>query len=274
MREFLKRAVLPGYLALSLLAAGCTPSASDGRNAFLSLAQLLGRTTDTGGTPGGGGGIISGPFFRESMSISFQNTLADLEVNFSFVAWVNTSSIRSADQQDALLSNGYVQLTRSVTLGTAYTLPPGTFVFNGPGTAGATLLRIPGGACREMSSQGPRECGSSGLVELITPDAILVFNDPPVSCDSVAYEFTQDGLPLPDVPLDVFLFEGATGLGASKTLAQVQSYQCDPFQPGLFLRGSQPASENLYLEGDSIVFTFGIVPDPATGITAQVVIGP
>ncbi len=280
------KTMLLGAVSAASLMLGCASSADSGTNAFLSLAQLLGRTTSGSNGGSSGGGTATPGFFRESSRIQFQNNNTVFEVNFSFVAWVNVSSIRSADQQDALFSNGYVQLTSSVQIGTAVSLPPGTFVFNGPGKAGATLLRIPPGECREIRSTGAMECGSTSGASLISPDGILVFADPPVSCDSAAFEFTEDGFPVTDIrflavasEITGVLFEGATGTGPIKTLQQVQGYQCNPFMPGYFLRDTQGATtaadaQNLYLEGDSITFSFDIVPEMTTGFYATVTIAP
>jgi hypothetical protein len=261
MRVFSTALVLVALLA----AAGC-PVTTSQRNAFVTLAEEFG-VPSTGTTDRGGGATGAGTsdMFRRTMSVSFANTHPTADVETSFVAWVEISSIRSADQQDALLRDGYVQLTREVSLGTPYTLPPGTFVYNGPGTAGATRVRL---GPTQAASQLP----TTDVIELITPDVILVFVQPPVSCENVAFQFMREG---------EVIFEDDNNPsrrtfdeGGFKTLAQVDVYQCDPLRPGLFLkRGGGLRQPNEYFEGESVAYQFNQLPD-GDGDFATVAIGP
>jgi len=176
---------------------------------------------------------------------------------------VNVSSIRTAEQQDALLAGGYVQLTREVQLGTAFTLPPGTFIYSGPGVAGATPVRL-------LAAQGDGDGQpTTEAFDIITPDVILAFSQPPVSCDSVAFFYTVDG----EVLNEPGLGAGATGAGPLKTLAQIDVYECEPFQPGVFLRlGGGARMSNEFFEGNDVRFDFFAGPDQ-NGDFANVTIG-
>lgn len=248
----------------ALAAAGCLQTGAE-RNPFLTLTETLGISTVTDpdeDTGGGGTPIGAEERFRRPMSVTFANNAAAGELNVSFVAWVETGSIRSAEQQDALLRGGYVQLTREVRIGSVFSLPPGTFVFNGAGAAGATAVRVPAAgaaaATREFS--------------LITPDVLLAFSQPPTSCDSVAFFFTVNGEPLSSTDVNQGLFGGATGVGGLKTLAQVDAYQCEPLRPGLFIKlGGGAKRPNEYFEGASVRFDFFGVPN-AEGFAATVTI--
>jgi hypothetical protein len=195
------------------------------------------------------------------------------DLNVSVAAWVNVSSIRSAEQQDVLISGGYVQLTREVKIGSVFTLPPGTFVFNGPGVAGATPLVI------ESPEDGQT---TSETLELITPDVLLFFKAPPVSCETPGFTFTDEGLPLdadtqgvfvPGATDNIAADTGATDALGIHTLAQFDVYQCEPLQPGLFLRiGGGVREANEYFEGDDVAVTFNSEPD-ANGMYAIITIG-
>lgn len=180
------------------------------------------------------------------MTVTFRNNHTTAELRTSFAAWVNSSSIRSAQQQDALLSGGYVQLGHEVRLGTVFTLPVGTFVYGGAGTAGATPIVLnPGTTTTNTEGGGQVVVPASQAFTLITPDVILAFVQPPVSCDSVAFAFMRNGEPLTAVPVDgpTGPYSGLTGVGGLKTLAQVNVYQCEPLKPGVFLRLSGAAAE-------------------------------
>lgn len=258
---------------IAFLFAGCTGVfPAESRNPFLTLAETFGVPfdNDNGGGGGGGGGVVTGEF-RRTMSITFANNSRNWELNTAFVAWVNVSSIRNADQQDSLLRGGYVQVTNELRLGTSVTLPPGTFVFNGPGVAGATTVRL-----NEATGDANNNVPSTLSVNLITPDAFLVFYEPPVSCDSVAFFFTTEG----EVPTAlsppgkgaVILFSGSAGLGFLKTLAQIEGYQCSPLKPGYFLKlGGGARKANEFFEGENLRFDFGDAPD-ANGNFAVVTI--
>ena len=210
------------------------------------------------------------PRFDGTSSIFFHNTFANADVNASFAAWVNVSSIRSADQQDALLASGFVQLTHEVKLGTAHTLPIGTFVFGGSGLAGATkvfLTPAQGGANATVVAP------TTAAFTMPTPDAILVFVEPPVSCESVAFYYSLDGQPLTAAIGAGGLFGGSTTTGPFKTMAQMNVYECSPFKPGLFF--SQTGSNrqpNQFLEGQDITIDLNPVAD-ANGNFGIVTIG-
>lgn len=261
-----------GLCSAALLVGGGCPS--DGqRNPFLTLTEEFGSTSqdDDGSGGSGGGGSAAGDTFRRSMTLTLENTEETAELNVSVAAWVNASSIRSAEQQDALIANGYVQLTQSVNIGTVYTLPPGTFVLNGPGLGGATTYTL--GRVRDTPI-----IPTSRQVSLIAPDVLLLFLMPPVSCDTPAFTFTIEGFP---VDTDPPVVEGADAPISSsagsyndygvKTLAQIDAYQCSPLKPGLFLKvggGAQAANE--FFEGDNVRATFSLFPD-ANGNTANIV---
>ncbi len=256
-------------LAVGLLLplTGCPTTTASQRNPFITLAEEFGvpASSEEPQQPGGGPGTGAGEFFRRTMSVTFVNTHVDAEMATSMVAWVNVGSIRSADQQDALLRDGYVQLKREVQLGNAFTLPPGTFVRNGAGFAGATTIHL-----------GPTQAATllptTETIELITPDAVLVFTQPPVSCENVAFTFLREGIVVFDD--DGILTLRTFGEGGFKTLAQVQGYQCEPLRPGLFLKtGGGAKQDNEYFEGESVTFTFNENPD-AEGNYATVAIAP
>lgn len=257
-------AQIAGFSALALLLAGC--AAGGERNPFLTLTETLGISSAGGNTDStGGGGTAASTEFRRSMQITFANNHPTADLTTSFVAWVTANSIRSAEQQDALLRSGYVQLTREVRLGTVFTLPVGTFVFNGPGTAGATPIRL---------NQATGGTATTQTISLTTPDVVLVFLQPPVSCDTVAFYYSVDGDILTSEPVGggINIFEGATGGGGFKTLAQVDAYQCDPLTPGLFLKIVGGAVKpNEFFEGDNIRFDFFEQPS-ANGDFATVTI--
>jgi hypothetical protein len=232
---------------LLLLLAGCIPSTSE-RNPFWTVTETYGISAGTETeAPGGGPGAEAEGEFRRDLTLTLTNNHETANMETSFAAWVNVSSIRSAEQQDALLRGGYVQLNREIRLGTAFTLVPGTFVYNGPGLAGATPVTL---AC-PLTETADRTL--SREFTLITPDVILMFSQPPVSCDSTAFIF--DSVLVPGE-------ETVTGAGGFKTLAQVDVYQCEPLRPGLFFRSGGGAKQpNEFYEGDSILFEFNEAPD-------------
>lgn len=260
-------------IAAAALVAGCP---QDQRNAFLTLTETLGATSsgadeDTGGGSSGGGS--AGATFRQTMTVTLVNNNADAELNVGLAAWVNTSSIRTAAQQDALIAGGYVQLTQQATIGTVFTLPPGTFVLNGPGNAGTTR-QVVGRATANGEATTPTE----ESVTIITPDVILLYLAPPTSCESPAYEFTIEGFPVdanipaPDgatPPIDAY--SGSNFHLGVKTLAQMETYQCSPLRPGLFRKvGGGARADNEFFDGENIRMTFNLFPD-ANGNTANVV---
>jgi hypothetical protein len=255
------RPIMLVSVLLAVLSGGC-PTATLERNPFLTYVETF---TAAGGASGGGQGggqAAEENVFRPSMDLTFVSEHPTAVVETSFVAWVSVSSIRSAEQQDVLLANNYVQLVREVRLGTAFTLPVGTFVYNGPGTAGATAVVLsPTGAVEDDGDGGA--VTTQSRYSLVTPDAILVFSEPPVSCDTVAFTYAENGQ---------VATGPATGQGGYKTLAQVDVYQCEPFRPGVFFKISGGAAEdNEYMEGESVTFTFRQTPT-AEGAFAVVTI--
>jgi len=250
-----------------LVVCGCGLQVQE-RSAFLALTETFGfSAADEEDQDGAGGGSAAEERFRLDSTVTFVNTHPTADLNVLFLAWVNVSSIRSAEQQDALLADGYVQLSSTVRIGSVFALPPGTFVRNGPGAAGATIVRL--------GPEGDGTLPSSESFTMITPDVVLALADPPVSCESKAFIFTEDRRPLDAqfVPGGLgFIFVGSTGAGGIKTLAQVDVYDCDPLHPGLFLKLTGGVAEpNEYFEGQDITFTFNAVPD-ADGKFANVLI--
>ena len=245
---------------LLLLVAGCFPT-FDERNAFWTLTETYGATSGSGEVDDGQTAAVAEAEFRRTMGVTFANNHETSQVDASFAAWVYSSSVHSADQQDALLWGGYVQLTRAIEVGSAFTLPPGTFVFNGPGLAGATPVRL---ACPlTETGQGLTITDS---ITLITHDVLLVFSQPTVSCDSVAFIFgnATAGAPVGTGPV--------TTTGGFKTLAQVDVYECTPLRPGLFLKlGGGARAANEFFEGENVHFDFNETPD-AQGNYANVTI--
>jgi hypothetical protein len=251
---------------MPLVVGGCPLQSSQAVNPFITYADEYGigqQPTNAGQS--GAAGVGGGDVFRKEMTLTFTNKNAAAIVESSFVAWVEVSSIRSASQQEALLRGGYKQLSQTVQLGTAYTLPPGTFVYNGAGTAGATRVLLDPGA-GDPNAQGGAVTGTSVEFTLITPDKILVTLQPPVSCDSAAFAFID--------PLSGEILAGASTLsGGYKTLAQVDVYECSPLRPGVFLNTAGGAMQpNQYREGDPVAFSFNATAD-ANGAFATVVVG-
>lgn len=253
------------YAALAAL-CGCIGQGVDERNPFLTATETFGASLFADEAEAGrAAGVGAEAEFRQTMTVTLANLHPQAELNTSFAAWVNPSSIRSADQQDALFAHGYVQLNREVRLGTVFTLVPGTFVYNGPGMAGATTVRL----APTRAAEGGIDPTLATLreFEIITPDVILVFSEPPVSCDSVAFFFTVDGDPLTSEGLSGVgnIFAGPSSeFGGLKTLAQVDAYQCDPLRPGLFFRpGGGALLQSEFFEGQNIRIDFSPVPDDA-----------
>lgn len=260
-------------LTLALLApvllSGCPGQIGDERNPFLTATESYGAALFGAGEEDGGGaaGAALDVGFRRLMTVTLANHHPTAELNTSFMAWVSPGSIRSGEQQDELLENGYIQLDYVVRLGSAFTLVPGTFVYGGAGTAGATTVRLL--PARQDVDEGGALDPSLAVertFSVITPDAILVFSHPPVSCESVAFYFTIDGDPLTSEPLSAVgdIFAGPTSTQAGlKTLSQIDAYQCDPFRPGLFLRtGGGALPDNEFFEGQDIRIDFSPLPNP------------
>lgn len=249
-------------LLVPVLISGCAGlTSADERNPYFTATEtygtsLLGGDDDDDDTSAGSEAEVE---FRETMTLTLANLHATAELNTSFVAWVSPSSIRSGEQQDELLADGYYQLDEEVELGTAFTLVPGTFVYGGEGLAGATTVRL------DETGDEDSETAVELDFTMIVPDAILVYSQPPVSCDTVAFYFTVDGDPLTSEGLSAVgdLYAGAaTSEGGLKTLAQIDAYECDPFEPGLFLRTSGGSLlENEFYEGQDIRIEFSSTPD-------------
>lgn len=249
--------VVGAVIVGGLLVAACAPFA-DETNPYLTLTETFGPGAgDNANDNDSGGGTGGGPteFFRREMTVTLANNNPDAELNVALAAWVNSSSVRSAEQQDALIRGGYVQLTRETRIGSVFSLPAGTLVFAGPGVAGSTAVQLD----RATNGVVTRE------FQFITPDAILVYAQPPVSCESVAFFYSNEDEPL-DSPLvggGLGLFGGATGNAGAKTLAQVDAYQCDPLRPGLFLKlGGGARLPNEFFEGENARFDFLVQPTP------------
>jgi hypothetical protein len=249
------------WLCSALTALMACQSQVSERNPFLGYTEEYGVPGESTTTTTSGSGTASGTtLFRAEQVLTFRNNNQDADLFVTFVAWVNVGSIRSADQQDALLRGGFMQLARETRLGTAVTLPVGTFVYKGSGTAGATDVRL-----------GPAAAGTGGAAatpatqtfNIVTPDGVLAFVQPPVSCESVAFVFSKDGDPLTSVPVGggEGPFGGSTTTGGYKTLAQVDAYSCDPFTPGLFFSRGGQRQANQYFEGYAVTFDFNAVAD-------------
>ncbi|TWT39937.1 hypothetical protein RAS1_43270 [Phycisphaerae bacterium RAS1] len=266
-------------LTAALCLAGCPTDSTVRRNPFLTLTENLGISIGDNENDNGGGTSTPGSgTFRRNLTLTLSN-ISDADLNVKLAAWVNIGSIRTKAQEDALIAGGYRELgaDETVTFGNAFTLPPGTFVFAGPGPGGATTLVIAPGTTTGDEDNEVITPTTQDFV-LIAPDVILFYAAPPASCDSAAFVFSIDGevvdsdrvTPVGDI------YQGATGSGGVKTLAQVSAYACDPFRPGLFLRvgggGRQP---NEYFEGESIRVDFSRTPfNRNTGESARVTIIP
>ena len=149
------------------------------------------------------------------------------------------------------MRGGYVQLTSEVRLGTAYTLPPGTFVLGGPGLAGAAPVHL---GCPNPEIGGGVGIPTTQALTLIAPDVLLVFSQPPVSCDSVAFVYVNELVGAATGPV--------TSEGGFKTLAQVNVYECTPLSPGLFLKtGGGVKAANEFFENNTIHIEFNETPD-------------
>ncbi|NLF33250.1 MAG: hypothetical protein GX591_20485 [Planctomycetes bacterium] len=245
-----------------LLLAGCPGTGGTSGNPFVTITEYgLIQPSDGTVTQAGrsGVGAAVAPVFRREMAITFANTNRGGDLNTNFIAWVYPSSIRSAAQQDALFDSGYRQLATELRLGSAFVLPLGTFIYGGEGTVGATriFLRAPRGAAQE--GEDAPAVATERTISLLTPDVILVCLDPPESCESVAFEYLDEGDVITGDPISGALgvFGGASTTGGFKTLAQVSAYQCWPFQPGLFLKsGGGARAVNQFFEGEDVTFTF------------------
>lgn len=280
------RATKLGLVCLAVAATwGCGQAVdATSRNAFLTLTQTFGSDLipDADGDGIGGGAPVDPLDFRAPMTITLMNMTTTGDLSVKLAAWVNLSSVRTEVQEDALFRSGYVRLQEDVEIGTVFKLPAGTFVLGGGGLAGARSIFL-------RAADGPPDFGEDPggeqvdftprvlTLEFVTPDVILLFDAPPISCDSVGFRFTAEGQTLTDTSISAVgdVWGGATSVGGQKTLAQYSAYQCSPFLPGLHLKQSGGAfASNEYLEGDSITVQFTRFVFPNTGgIAAQVTIG-
>lgn len=250
------RLVMLSALLVVLLVGGCPVGSGGEQNPFVTLAETFGISAGDQDTDDTTGGVVPEGVFRLPLTVTFTNNHSYAGIDASFVAWVELGSIRSSEQEDALLRGGYVQLTEEIRLGTVFTLPVGTFVYNGPGVAGASPI--------SLGAAGAPQFSPTLQVSLITPDVFLLFSQPPVSCDSVAYSLVSDQ--------DVVVTGPVSGTGGFKTYAQVDVYECSPLRPGLFLRvGAGTSAGNEYPENGIVLFEFNEAPD-ADGNYAQVTV--
>ena len=255
--------------------SGCIGQSADTRNPFVTATEQFGNVSSgADGADGGGSGVAVEGQFRSSMTLTLANNHPFAELNTSFIAWVSPSSIGGQEDEDDLLRGGYVMLDAQIQVGSSLLLVPGTFVYNGPGVGGATAVRLDP-ARAEIGDDGSFTLDPSLAVTeefgLITPDGILVYSQPPVSCENVAFFYTVDGDPLTSGYISTVgsVFAGPENAGGLKTLAQVDAYQCDPFKPGLFLRvGGGSRNDNEYFEGEDIRFDF--YPASVNGWFAEV----
>lgn len=254
--------VLSATLVGALL-YGCIGQTTDTRNPFVTATEQFGNVSSGGdGTTGGAGGVAAEGQFRQMITITLANNHPLAELNTSFIAWVSPNSITSVEDENSLLVSGYVELDTQVQIGSSLLLIPGTFVYNGPGIGGATAVQLDPTRV-EIAEDGTFVLDPALAVlaefNIVTPDGILVFSQPPVSCENVAFFYTIDGDPLTSVRISGVgnVFGGPESGGGLKTLAQVDAYQCDPFKPGLFLRiGGGAVADNEYFEGEDIRFDF------------------
>ncbi len=260
--------------AAGALAMGGCPGA--GPNAFQTFTEVFGTTLgddDDGSGSGGGADDGDAESFRRVMSLTVANVHPFAELNVSMMAWVLPSSLRTADQQDALLRNGYVQLSRETAVGEAFRLPAGTFVYNGPGTAGSTPILLEPTRVQQDDGTGvvdPTQA-TTRVFNIIAPDAILLFQQPPVSCESVAFSFTIEGDPLSSEFAGLNIFAGPESeFSGLKSLNYVEGYQCFPLRPGYFLRqGGGQLEPNEFRENQDLRVDFSPIPS-AEGYFATV----
>ncbi len=241
------------------------------------------------GVEGGGGATTVDTRFRDAMTITFNNHSARGDLEFNFLAWVNAISVQTDEERDALFNSNYVELQTEVQLGLAYILAPGTFVYNGGGKNGNLRFRIrrgvdsstegasnePGdfeifdeGGINAVSGDGGTDASTPGTADtpvsqeltLATPDHILIYLDAPVSCDSVAFVFLDQG--------DVLSIEGGGAIRDEpfKPLSAAEFVQCDPLDPGLNLKtGGGARLANEFFEGEDVVLDFFLLPQLRTG---------
>ncbi len=249
------RLVILSVLCWGLCMGGCASDLTAQENPFLTLSETFGITSQdqssTTSSDSGSSGTAAEIAFRQEISLTLQNNHSTADLDTTLVAWVEVASVRSTEQADALYRGGYEQLQQEVSIGSAYVLPVGTFVYGGPGVAGATAV--------QLGSTSSGSLSSTLDLQMLTPDVLLVFSQPPTSCESVAFTFMRDGEALTAEPVadSVAPFGGATTSGGYKTLAQVDVYECSPLEPGLFLRiGGLTDADNEFLEGAAILFEF------------------
>jgi hypothetical protein len=268
MRLEYKGLILGGLLGIM----ACTPAAVE-RNPFLGYTEEFGIAAQqqTSQSSAAGGAAAQAPF-RRNATLQFRNNHTSADLNVSLAIWVNVSSIRSAEQQDALLAAGFTQLRREMQLGTAFTLPVGTFWYDPNGSGGATPILL-GPASVSTTQQSTPANPTQQTITVPTPDAVLAFIQPPVSCESVAFFYSLNGQPLTSefIGGGIGPFSGSISTGPFKTMAQVDVYECNPLRPGVFFRQTGARQPNEFLEGNSITFDFNPTPD-ANGFFGKVTI--
>lgn len=241
---------------LAALAAGLTLGGCPGGtsvNPYLTLTESnlinAGATTDADAEAPSGDTVAAGVTFRDDIDITFINHNIEHHLRFNFLAWVAPSSLRSSEQREVLLNSGYTELTAEQRVGVAFTLPPGTYVYRGAGAGGVQRVFL-GPAGNGADSVNP----DTEIATFTTPDGVLIYLDPPDSCHSTAFEFTDQGQVSGG---SGFGYGPSTGSGGRKTLAQFNVYQCDPFKPGLFLKtGGGARADNEFIEGQDFTVHF------------------
>ena len=254
----------------ALLIAGCTnlfdltatSTSNTIGNPFATLsdnglveANITTESSDV--STGAAAGADADVSFRDTMTVSFVNTATDRTLSTNFIAWVEPGNVRTETQRDSLISSGYIEIPDQITLGVAYSLVAGTFVYQGSGGSGLERILL------GPTGPGQTIVPSSSSIALVTPDVMLVYLDPPTSCASTAFRFLDEG----DVITEAYaggggtdgsiIFGGANNIGPNKTLGQIDAYSCDPFKPGLFFRqGGGLQLSNEFVEGDAVTFTF------------------
>jgi hypothetical protein len=264
-------------LITALLTGGCPTNEV---NPFLTLfeQEILAFTPepDTGDGSGGAGDGEGGgtsaleAAFRDPMTLTFQNNSARGDLEFNLLAWVNTTSIASDEDRDDLFNSNYMELTEEVRIGSVFVLPPGTFVYNGGGANGNLRFRIPrgtqsgatGGGEDVVVIPGNADTPVADSLTLASPDGMLIYLDPPVSCDSTAFVFLDDGRPVVSFMGDGFgSFGGAIRDAGLKPQSLINFTECDPLRPGLFLKtGGGVRAQNEFFEGEDITFDFFLEP--------------
>lgn len=234
------------YSLLSTL-PGETPSDSD-TDFFNILADLFDVVPEAITPPG-----IANPTFRPLLDIVLENNSGAQLVETKIAAWIKESSLPEDEEargvaEGELRGDGWVRQEEDQVFGRVTIEGPVYVYRRGLATGGATIdLKI---AAANTNLADLRD--SIGVVivprlTFVTPDGFLLFYDSPDSCESIAFLYTQNGIPL----------QGPSDFGGGqKVLRQVQGYQCDPFMPGFFLDEGGTREANEYAEGDFVNIRF------------------